>query len=96
MEEVLTECKEKGIRTPNYDTSYFWARFCQIFADVITRDTLAIEEHYHATQSSAYETGIGIDVVGNLDCCNGDNGVYYIDDKLNIVKQTDGSELTGV
>ena len=94
VETVLAECKDKGIRTPQTDYAYFWARFCQIFADMITIDTLEMEKEFKSERkSSAYETGIGIDVVSNLDCCNGDNGVYYIDDNLNIVKHTDGSEL---
>lgn len=81
VEEILEECKDKKIRRPFDDYSYFWARFAQIAANYITGD------------SDNYETSIGIDVVDRLDCCNGDNGVYYIDNDLNIVKHTDGSEL---
>lgn len=81
VEEILQECKEKGIRTPSVDYSYFFARFTQIAANYITGD------------SDNYETSIGIDIVSRLDCKNWDNGVYYIDDNLEIVKQTDGSEL---
>lgn len=78
VEKALKLAKERNIRKPFEDYSYFWARFTQAFADIIT----------------GYECGIGIDLVSNLDCYNSDNGVYYIDNDLNIVNHTDGSELT--
>lgn len=81
VEEILQECKDKGIRRPFDDYQYFWARFTQIAANIITGD------------SDDYETSIGIGVVSKLDCQNWDNGVYYIDNDLNIVKHTNGSEL---
>lgn len=80
VEKALKEAKEIGIRTVSYDPSYFWARFCQIFANIISNDGVE-------------ETGIGIDIVSHLDCNNYDNGVYYIDDNFEIVKQTNGEEL---
>ena len=32
-------------------------------------------------------------LIEGIDCNNYDNGVYYIDDDFNIVKQTDGMEF---
>ena len=81
VQEILDECKAKGIRKPFDDYQYFWARCTQIAANYITGD------------SNDYECSIGIDIVKNLDCKNRDNGVYYIDENLDIVKHTDGSEL---
>lgn len=78
VEEILSECKKRSIRSPEYDYSYFWARFCQIAADYCGAEDV---------------TGIGIDIVSRLDVNNFDNGVYYIDDDFNIDRQTDGSEL---
>ena len=75
---ILKKCKERDIRTPKNDYSYFWARFCQIAADYCGKDGT---------------TGIGINIVSRLDVNNFDNGVYYIDNNLNIVRQTDGTEL---
>lgn len=81
VEEILQECKEKGIRGPFDDYQYFWARLTQIAANYITGD------------SDNYETSIGIDTVDRLDCHNCDNGVYYIDENLEICEHTDGDEL---
>lgn len=78
IENILKECKKRDIRTPNSDYQYFFARFCQIAAEYCGKEA---------------NTGIGIDIVANLDTHNGDNGVYYINNNFNIVKQTDGSEL---
>lgn len=78
VEKILSECKKRDIRSPEYDYSYFWARFCQIAADYCDKDGT---------------TGIGIGLVSNLDVNNFDNGVYYIDNDFNIVRQTDGTEL---
>lgn len=80
VEKALKEAKEIGIRTVSDDPSYFWARFCQIFANIISNDGVE-------------ESGIGIDIVSHLDYTNYENGVYYIDDNFEIVKQTDGEEL---
>ena len=78
VEKILSECKKRNIRSPEYDYSYFWARFCQIAADYCGAKDV---------------TGIGIDIVSRLDVNNFDNGVYYIDNAFTIDRQTDGSEL---
>lgn len=78
VEEILDMCRERKIRKPDNDYSYFWARFCQIAADYCGKNET---------------TGIGIDVVSRLDFNNYNNGVYYIDNDFNIVRQTDGTEL---
>ena len=74
---ALTEARDKGVRGVDEDDLYFWARFCQVFAN----------------QIGGYDTGIGIGRVCDLDCHNYDNGVYYIDNNFDIVKHTDGKEL---
>ena len=91
VQELLEEVKAKHPRGVISDPSYGYARLCQIIADEITAETLA--SPFETSKSHAYETGIGIGIVSDLDCYNYDNGVYYIDDDYNIVKQTDGSEL---
>ena len=91
VQELLEEVKAKHPRGVISDPSYGYARLCQIIADEITAETLA--SPFETAKSHAYETGIGIGIVSELDIQNGDNGVYYIDDDYNIVKQTDGSEL---
>lgn len=91
VQELLEEVKAKHPRGVISDPSYGYARLCQIIADEITAETLA--SPFEISKSHAYETGIGIGIVSDLDCYNYDNGVYYIDDDYNIVKQTDGSEL---
>lgn len=91
VQELLEEVKAKHPRGVISDPSYGYARLCQIIADEITAETLA--SPFETAKSHAYETGIGIGIVSDLDCYNYDNGVYYIDDDYNIVKQTDGSEL---
>ena len=91
VQELLEEVKAKHPRGVISDPSYGYARLCQIIADEITAETLA--SPFETSKSHAYETGIGIGIVSELDIQNGDNGVYYIDDDYNIVKQTDGSEL---
>ena len=78
VKNILSECKKRSIRSPEYDYSYFWARFCQIAADYCGKNE---------------STGIGINLVSRLDVNNFDNGVYYIDNDFNIVRQTDGTEL---
>lgn len=90
IEEVLSEAKRLNVRDLNSDTSYFWARLCQIFANRITEDIL---KSPWGDKEDAYETGIGIDIVSNLDCCNGDNGVYYINENFEIKKHTSGKEF---
>lgn len=91
IERALKIAKERKIRKPFEDYSYFWARFCQVFADMISEDSL--NSQFESSEFNAFESGIGIDLVSELDCYNHDNGVYYINDDLEIVKQTDGSEL---
>lgn len=91
VQSVLDECKEKGVRDFRSDELYFWARFCQIFADRITKDDLECE--FESAKAHAYEIGIGIGIVSQLDCYNYDNGVYYINKEFQIVKQTSGKEL---
>lgn len=91
VQELLEDVKAKHPRGVISDPSYGYARLCQIIADKITEDTL--KSPFEISKSHAYETGIGIGIVSELDTQNGDNGVYYIDDDYNIVKQTDGSEL---
>ena len=83
IEHALEMAAAAKIRTISSDNQYFWARFCQVFADYIT------------TETGETDTGIGIDIVANLDCHNYDNGVYYINDNFEIEKQTDGQELAG-
>ena len=78
VEKILSKCKKRNIRSPEDDYDYFWARFCQIAAEHCGKDD---------------STGVGINLVSNLDVNNYDNGVYYIDNDFNIVRQTDGSEL---
>ena len=91
VQELLEDVKAKHPRGVISDPSYGYARLCQIIADEITAETLA--SPFETSKSHAYETGIGIGIVSDLDIQNGDNGIYYIDDDYNIVKQTDGSEL---
>lgn len=89
VKEFLQEAKDKGAR--GVSDSYGWARLCQIIADNLTKECL--ESKYETAKSHAYETGIGIGIVSDLDTQNWDNGVYYIDDNFEIVKHTNGSEL---
>lgn len=89
VKEFLTEAKDKGAR--GVSDSYGWARLCQIIADNLTKECL--ESEYESAKEHAYDTGIGIGIVKDLDCHNYDNGVYYIDDDFNIVKHTSGAEL---
>lgn len=68
VERFLKEAKNAGIRNPE-DDDYGWARLCQVISNII--DNECPENH---------GTGIGIDILDNLDCDNGDNGVYIIKD----------------
>lgn len=77
IENALADAKGQSVRGIDDDPQYFWARFCQVFANRI----------------GGQETGIGIGIVSHLDCHNDDNGVYYIDNNFEIVNHTDGSEL---
>lgn len=86
VEEVLSKALALGVRSVDEESDYFWARFCQIYANYIT-------DAYKAYSKQNYETGIGIDIVSRLDTANTDNGVYYIDGNFAIVKQTNGKEL---
>lgn len=91
VQELLKKVKAKHPRGVISDPSYGYARLCQIIADEITAETLA--SPFETAKSHAYETGIGIGIVSELDCHNYDNGVWKIDDDYNIVEHTDGSEL---
>lgn len=91
VQELLEKVKAKHPRGVISDPSYGYARLCQIIADEITAETLA--SPFETAKSHAYETGIGIGIVSELDCHNYDNGVWKIDDDYNIVEHTDGSEL---
>lgn len=86
VKEVLAKACSLGVRSVDEEADYFWARFCQVYANYIT-------EAYAAYSKQNYETGIGIDIVSNLDTDNIDNGVYYVDGNFEIVKHTDGKEL---
>ena len=88
---LLDEVKAKGPRNVISDSSYGWARACQIIGDVLTSE--ALNSQYETAHDHAYETGLGIGIVKTLDCHNYDNGVYYIDENWDIVKHTDGQEL---
>ena len=76
----LRLAKERGIRDVDSDYQYFWARFCQVICDEFSKD-------------GDDERSVGIGIVEYLDCENYDNGVYYINNKFEIEKHTDGSEL---
>ena len=91
VQELLEEVKAKHPRGVISDPSYGYARLCQIIADEITAEALA--SPFETAKSHAYETGIGIGIVSELDCHNYDNGVWKIDDDYNIVEHTDGSEF---
>ena len=91
VEQILGSAKDLGQRDVISDPSYGWARLCQRFADMITEESLASQ--YETARGHAYELGIGIGIVKDLDCHNYDNGVYYIDENFEIVKHTDGQEL---
>jgi len=80
VEEFLQIAKQRGIRGVDSDPQYCWARLCQIICD-----------EFSSEGENCLSVGIGI--VRCLDCQNYDNGVYYINEKFDIVKQTDGSEL---
>lgn len=80
VKEFLRMAKEKGIRNPNGDSQYGWARFCQVIGDVFS--------------SEGDDTNtLGVGIVAHLDTRNFDNGVYYIDEDWEIVNHTNGSEF---
>ena len=89
MKVTIDEAKKRKIRS--FDDSYGMARLIQAVCDIISEDCMSSE--LSTIKDNPYETGVGVDVVSKLDTQNGDNGVYYIDNDYNIVKQTDGSEL---
>lgn len=91
VKALLEEVKSKHPRGVISDSSYGYARLCQIIADKITEDTL--KSPYETARNDAYNTGIGIGIVSDLDCHNYNNGVWKIDDDYNIVEHTDGSEF---
>lgn len=91
VKALLEEVKSKHPSGVISDSSYGYARLCQIIADKITEDIL--KSSCETARNDAYNTGIGIGIVSDLDTQNWDNGVYYIDDNFDIVKHTNGSEL---
>ena len=91
VKEMLASAKDLGQRDVISDPLYGWARLCQRLADIISEECLASQ--YETSKSHAYETGIGIGIVSQLDCHNYDNGVWKIDENFNIVEHTDGSEF---
>lgn len=91
IKSFLKDAKDKGVRNVISDSSYGWARLCQVISDTLTKECL--ESEYETSKSHAYETGIGIGLVSQLDTHNYDNGVYYIDENWEIVKHTSGEEL---
>ena len=91
IERLLAVCKERKMRGVINDPQYGWARACQAFGDVMTQDDM--DSGFETAKENAYNTGLGIGIVSQLDCRNYDNGVYYIDDEYNIVKHTSGEEL---
>lgn len=80
VEYFMNKAKERRIRGVLTDPSYGWARLCQIIGDFFS-------------EGGNHECSLGVGIVSHLDCHNYDNGVYYIDDKFEIVKHTDGSEF---
>lgn len=70
----LTYSKMQQFRGPIND-NYGIARLCQIIAN-------------YFTDKYGHEGSIGIDTLNNLDCDNGDNGVYLIDNDWNITRRT--------
>lgn len=67
VEGILKKAEESGIRKPEND-NYGWARLCQLIGNMIDGD------------DGIGDTGMGIDILSNLDCDNGNNGVYVIKD----------------
>ena len=92
ISSFLEEAKQRKIRSLKQDESYFWARFIQTVADLVT-EYLRTSNHRYGLESNPYELSVGVGIVDTLDCNNGDNGVYYIDDNFEIVRHTDGQEL---
>lgn len=91
IKRLLAECKKRKMRGVISDPQYGWARACQAFGDVMTQDDM--DSPWDFAKDHAYDNGLGIGIVAHLDCWNGDNGVYYIDDDFNIVRHTSGEEL---
>lgn len=69
VEGFLLACKELGFRDPVGDPQYGFAYLC----------------HAIATFFDASGTSLGVAACKNLDCDNGDNGVYLIDRNWEIV-----------
>lgn len=80
INKFLEEAKKAGVRNWAFDSSYFWARLCQIVTNFLTSE-------------GEPTLSVGIDIVSHLDCNNWDNGVYYINDDFTVEKQTNGEEL---
>ena len=78
VENILKLAKKKDLRKPIEFPREFWANLCHSACEYI-----GIHSNIN----------VGIGLVKNLDCHNYDNGVFYINDGLEIVRQTDGTEL---
>lgn len=91
VKEMLAECKRRKIRDLISDPTYGMARMCQTFADLITEE--ALNSKYETARDSAYAVSIGIGIAKDY-ADVGDNGCYYVDQNFEIVKHTNGSELS--
>lgn len=80
VESFLQIAKDRRIRSLQEDESYALARLCQIIGECFSEEGDDI-------------LSLGVGIVSQLDCNNFDNGVYYIDNNYDIVKQTSGKEL---
>lgn len=69
IEGFLRAAKELGYRSPGYDKAYSFAGLTGLIWSFLGTDGYSI----------------GVDVCGNLDCDNGDNGVYLIGPEWEIV-----------
>ena len=84
---VLLTAKYLGVRTE--DPVYFWARLCQSLANHITSESL------NYRKEPDYSTGIGIGIVSDLLKDIPLETVFYVNDKFEVVRETDGKELKG-
>ena len=64
VQHLLDLAKEKGVRNPESDYTYGWARLCHVIGEAI----------------GGYELSMGVGTLGMLDCANYDNGVYLFKD----------------
>ena len=77
---ILTTARNNNVRGPMEDSSYCWARLCQIAANELSNGPFATRE-----------LGVGLERVATFS--KPDECVIYIDDNLQITQVTDGSEL---